>query len=71
MTMPFKLPPTGLPRNVSVGDQVAFDIRQREDGSFEIAAISPTADAHAVGNKQTADSMKGDMKMPKAAGDRK
>lgn len=71
MTMPFKLPPTGLPRNVSLGDQVAFDIRQRQDGSFEIAAISPTADAPSVGNKPMADSMKGDMKMPKPAGDKK
>jgi Cu(I)/Ag(I) efflux system membrane fusion protein len=72
MTMPFKLPPAGLPRNVSTGDQVAFDIKQRKDGSFEIAAISPTADAPSVGNKPMTDSMKGDMKMPKpAAGDKK
>ncbi|MES2899348.1 MAG: efflux RND transporter periplasmic adaptor subunit [Pseudomonadota bacterium] len=70
MTMPFKLPPAGLPRNVSQGDQVAFDFKQREDGSFEIAAISPTAEAPAIGSKPPANSMKGDVKMP-MAGDKK
>ena len=67
MTMPFKLPTAGLPRNVSAGDHVAFDVKQRKDGSFEIAAISPTADAPTVSNKPMTDSMKGDMKMPKAS----
>lgn len=44
MTMPFRLPPGGLPRNVAVGDRVAFDIRQMPDGEFQIAAIAPTAE---------------------------
>jgi Cu(I)/Ag(I) efflux system membrane fusion protein len=70
MTMPFKVPPAGVPRNVSEGDKVTFDFKQREDGSFEIAAISPTADAPTVGIKARANPMKGDMKMP-MAGDKK
>jgi Cu(I)/Ag(I) efflux system membrane fusion protein len=41
MTMAFKLPPTGLPGGISMGDIVTFDVRQRADGTFEIAAISP------------------------------
>ncbi|MYM95889.1 efflux RND transporter periplasmic adaptor subunit [Duganella vulcania] len=45
MTMGFKAPPAGLPRNVGVGDRVAFDIRERQDGAFEIVAMSPVADA--------------------------
>jgi Cu(I)/Ag(I) efflux system membrane fusion protein len=45
MTMDFKLPVAGLPRNIEVGDTVAFDIRQLKDGTFAIVAISPTADA--------------------------
>jgi Cu(I)/Ag(I) efflux system membrane fusion protein len=45
MTMGFKLPSSGLPRNIAVGDNVAFDIRQTKDGMFEIVSISPTAEA--------------------------
>ncbi len=45
MTMDFKLPAAGLPRNIAVGDMVAFDIRQLKDGTFAIVAISPTADS--------------------------
>lgn len=45
MTMGFKPPPKGMPRNVSVGDSVAFDFAQNKDGTFEIKAISPTAAA--------------------------
>ncbi|WP_395400989.1 copper-binding protein [Pseudoduganella sp. UC29_106] len=65
MTMPFKLPAAGLPRNVSKGDQVAFDVKQRQDGSFEIAAIAPTADAPPVSNRPMPAPMKGEMTMPK------
>jgi Cu(I)/Ag(I) efflux system membrane fusion protein len=45
MTMGFKLPSSGLPRNIAVDDNVAFDIRQTKDGMFEIVSISPTAEA--------------------------
>lgn len=62
MTMSFKAPQAGLPRNVSVGDRVAFDIKSRQDGSFEIAAISPVADAPVA-----TDTAMGSMKMPPAS----
>ncbi|MBS0309507.1 MAG: efflux RND transporter periplasmic adaptor subunit [Proteobacteria bacterium] len=45
MTMSFKLPLAGPPKNVAVGDSVAFDIRQTRDGMFEIVSITPTADS--------------------------
>ena len=41
MTMGFKLPGTGLPKNIATGDAVAFDIRAREDGSYEVTRIAP------------------------------
>jgi len=44
MTMAFKLPPAGLPRAIGVGDRVAFDVRQGQDGNFEIVAVSRAAD---------------------------
>jgi membrane fusion protein, copper/silver efflux system len=47
MTMPFKLPAGGLPRNVAVGGQVAFDIRAMPDGQYQITSIMPTAGAPA------------------------
>ena len=43
MTMGFKLPADGLPKNVAAGDTVVFEIRAIKDGMFEIASISPTA----------------------------
>jgi Cu(I)/Ag(I) efflux system membrane fusion protein len=45
MTMGFKVSSTGLQRNIGIGDRVAFDIQQGEDGSFEIVAIAPTSGA--------------------------
>ena len=53
MTMGFKLPSAGLPKNISAGDNVVFDIRQTRDGMFEIVSISPTADAPMQGEKKT------------------
>lgn len=40
MTMGFKLPANGLPKNIAVGDSVAFEIRPLKDGMFEIATIT-------------------------------
>ncbi|MDE2429459.1 MAG: efflux RND transporter periplasmic adaptor subunit [Burkholderiales bacterium] len=42
MTMGFKLPAAGLPKNIAVGDTVAFDIRKAKDGMFEIVSMSLT-----------------------------
>ena len=39
MTMGFKLPPTGLPVGIAVGDRVGFDFRSTKEG-FEIASIA-------------------------------
>ena len=55
MTMDFKLPSAGLPKNIEVGDTVAFEIRARKDGSFEIVAIAPTAAAPASMEKKAPD----------------
>lgn len=44
MTMGFRLPANGLPRNVEVGDTVLFDIRATKDGAYQISSISPTAE---------------------------
>ncbi|MGZ9710185.1 efflux RND transporter periplasmic adaptor subunit [Glaciimonas sp. GNP009] len=41
MTMGFKLPASGLPHNVAVGDTVVFEIRPIKDGAFEISSIKP------------------------------
>jgi membrane fusion protein, copper/silver efflux system len=56
MTMGFRLPATGLPQQVHVGDTVAFEIRQTKEGTFEITSIAPgqarsapTADAATKG----------------------
>jgi len=45
MTMGFKLPKNGLPKNISVGDSVVFYIRQTSDGTYEITTISLTTGA--------------------------
>jgi Cu(I)/Ag(I) efflux system membrane fusion protein len=55
MTMGFKPPAAGLPKNVAVGDTVAFEIRQTQDGSFEITKISPVAPAPATKGGMTGD----------------
>jgi membrane fusion protein, copper/silver efflux system len=41
MTMGFKLPATGLPQGVAVGNRVNFEIRQGKDGTFQITSIAP------------------------------
>jgi Cu(I)/Ag(I) efflux system membrane fusion protein len=41
MTMGFKLPASGLPGNIEVGDTVAFEIRDIGGGGFEITSIAP------------------------------
>ena len=51
MTMGFKLPASGLPKNVAVGDTVAFEIRQTKDGMYQITTISPLASTPAQAMK--------------------
>lgn len=55
MTMDFKLPTGGLPRNVEVGDTVIFEIRAIKEGIFQITTITPSAAAPVTGNTMKAD----------------
>lgn len=41
MTMGFKMPPAGLPKDIRVGDRVAFAIHPTQDGAFQITSITP------------------------------
>lgn len=58
MTMAFKAPANGLPKNIAAGDSVAFEIRQTKDGVFEITSIAP---AGGPAQKPTARPMKDGM----------
>ena len=40
MTMAFRTPPNGMPKDVKVGDAVEFEFRQGADGRFEISAMA-------------------------------
>ena len=48
MTMEFKTPAGGLPKNIAKGDSVAFEFGQRADGQFEVTTISPVAQSPAA-----------------------
>lgn len=43
MTMGFKPPANGLPKDIAVGSAVDFEIRQTKEGAFELVAIAPAA----------------------------
>ena len=43
MTMGFKPPPGGFPKDLAAGDTVSFEFRQSKEGPFEITAISRAA----------------------------
>ncbi len=45
MTMGFKLPASGLPGNIAVGDRVIFDFVQSGEGEYQIGTITPMAPA--------------------------
>jgi len=66
MTMDFKSPASGMPKNVAVGDTVTFDVRAIKDGLFEIVTIAPVAaapaPAPAVPDKAAKGGMPGNMK---------
>jgi membrane fusion protein, copper/silver efflux system len=46
MTMDFKLPASGISANIAAGDSVAFEIRENQEGMFEITALSLAATGH-------------------------
>jgi len=43
MTMPFRNPPSGLPKNLAVGDSVSFEFRQKPEGQFTLTQIARQA----------------------------
>lgn len=45
MTMGFKLPAAGLPKDVAVGDTVTFTIAEVEEGSYQVLTIARAASA--------------------------
>ena len=49
MTMGFRIPATGLQKNIAVGDTVAFEFQQAKGGQFELTSIAPVASAPAGG----------------------
>ena len=49
MTMGFRIPGTGLPKNIAVGDTVTFAFQQAKGGQFELTSIAPLASAPAGG----------------------
>jgi Cu(I)/Ag(I) efflux system membrane fusion protein len=51
MTMGFKPPAGGVPANIKVGDNVTFEIRQANDGMFEITTIAPAASQQGAAKK--------------------
>src|SRR2546427_11127057 len=48
MTMGFKLPATGLPQGIAVGNSVSFEIRPTKDGTFQITSIAPAQQSTAA-----------------------
>jgi Cu(I)/Ag(I) efflux system membrane fusion protein len=51
MTMDFKLPAAGLPKNVHKGDRVTFEFRLGADGQATLSGITPTAPDNAQAGK--------------------
>jgi Cu(I)/Ag(I) efflux system membrane fusion protein len=43
MTMGFKAPASGLPKEIKTGDRVTFEFRATTDGRFELQTIAPLA----------------------------
>lgn len=52
MTMGFKLPAHGLPKNIAVGDIVLFEIQPTQDGEYQITNINPSKDTAVMGAKK-------------------
>ena len=57
MTMDFKLPEKGLPRNVQTGDRVVFEFYMDAEGLPQLTSITPTTNAPA--NASTASRLSG------------
>ncbi|MEP7084703.1 MAG: efflux RND transporter periplasmic adaptor subunit, partial [Betaproteobacteria bacterium] len=68
MTMGFKLPANGLPKNLKPGDPITFAFQQKQDGANEITEIAPAvaASTAATPNAAKAGAMAEPMTMPPA-----
>ncbi|RJG03493.1 efflux RND transporter periplasmic adaptor subunit [Noviherbaspirillum sedimenti] len=65
MTMGFKVPASGLPKKLAVGDTVTFEFQQTKDGAFEITNISPTgAPMQGMKDKESDAAKQGGMNAP-------
>jgi Cu(I)/Ag(I) efflux system membrane fusion protein len=53
MTMGFKLPVSGLPRNIAVGDTVLFEIQPTKEGEYQITTIYPSTDTTSIKTKKS------------------
>lgn len=52
MTMGFKVPKSGLPKDLRAGDKIHFSFRKANAGGYELVAVSKLqADAHAGGHQ--------------------
>jgi Cu(I)/Ag(I) efflux system membrane fusion protein len=69
MTMPFQLPKDRLPKNIKVGDKVAFTIRAMKDGMYEVVEIAPAGSGttQTAGSKGTAGQKNGSSSSPAAS----
>jgi len=63
MTMSFKVPASGVPKNIAVGERVAFEFGQGKDGRFEIVSINPLR----ATEQQARDASKGPIGSPTGA----
>lgn len=53
MTMDFKLPANGLPKNIVVGDTVSFEIQPTKEGEYQIVHINPSTDTASKNAKES------------------
>ena len=59
MTMGFKAPVSGLPKDLTVGEVVDFEIRATKDGEYQIASIQPATGRSKSDMKQSMQGMPG------------
>ena len=67
MTMGFKTPAGGIPKDIAVGDTVTFEVRPTKDGAYEIATISRTGIAPNVAKGNTGEATSQSQEAPASA----
>lgn len=58
MTMGFKLPVHGLPKNIAVGDTVLFEIQPTKEGEYQITNINSSTDPVSMSTKKPTTDMR-------------